>query len=124
MPEKRKHIWDGPAVGIGPALISTCSVCGLDERDQGECPGENEAAKRALERRIFNTAEKALAIVREAPPTERLGVIAAMQALQISTEVKSGQQLEEAMAYVSTTVHTLLPEIRQAAKAMRRKRSN
>lgn len=74
--------------------------------------------------RIFNAAEKALSVIRELPENERLAAIAFMQALQISTEVKSGAQLEQAMAYVSTTVHTLLPEIRQAAKALRGKRSN
>lgn len=37
---RREHVWDGEEICVGPAMVATCSVCGLDEQADPECYGE------------------------------------------------------------------------------------
>jgi hypothetical protein len=76
--------------------------------------------------RIFNGAEKALAVLKDAGLTkqEAFAAIATMQAVLIGHSLMDRTQAKQAMAYVEKTTRTLLPEMLEQGREQAKARSN
>lgn len=75
---------------------------------------------------IFNAAEKAMAVLREAGITkqEAFAAIAVMQAILIGHSLMSPSQTTQAMAYVAKQTKDMLPEMLEAGRKMAKAASN